>query len=1262
MSEIVINEIMYRPSSLNTDDEYIELHNSGPEPVNLSGWSFRRGISFTFPPNTWIQTGGFLIVSPSPSAFHRLYESEIALGPYQGHLDNSGETVELVDAIGRIIDRLTYKDESGWPAAANGLGPSLERIHPDMPSDQPQSWNAGPNGGTPGQSNATAVERTFPIVAEVRQSPVAPNSGQSVHVQCRILHNRAIDAASLFYKSETDSHFVRADMFDDGRHADGLSHDGIFAGDVPPFPTGTIVEFYVEAVDGENAVGRFPLEGEQRAAIYRVDDVQYNPTLSFYRIVMRTADERTLRTRSVTSNVELDGSFIHENEIYYNVGIRFRGKGSRHTEPKSYRVNFSESSRYFGAIRKLNLNAKDPDRQFIGLETFKLLRMPVPEKRMVSLLFNGALVPNYIQVERTDQMMMERIFGDGGGNLYRGVEQANFDYRGEDANRYRSNYQKETNELQDDFSDIIRLCDAFSNSDEEAFTQKISEHIHTRQWIRWFAIKELLNDREGGLSLERGDDYYIYKNPRDNRFYLLPWDLDTVIVEPYTAIHHHGVYPVQHLLRHPDLARFYYQELLNILDNELPQSVLDAIIDRTAPISTPSRIQSLKEISRRLRASHYAEIPRSLTVHIDAPGSGASTPLVAEDNEWRFFRGRRDPSDGSMDWTLPSFDDTRWESGQGGFGYGDGDDRTVLSDMQYNYSTVFIRKSFPMDSPDDFSGLELSVRVDDGFVAYLNGVEIARANCTGTPRFSSTASGSLEAGNPLVFPIEYPASLLLPGKNTLAVVGLNNSLSSSDLSLAVNLNGYRNTTGVAQISGFAHAGKTRWIRINGEPADYTPWQARWQHTNPLRDGRNVFQIEALAADESIVETTRIVVYQNASPPADGIETAGDEVWSKANSPVTLERNLIIPQGDSLTIQPGVIVRMATGTSIVVFGSLHVAGAESEPVRFESLVPQSRWGNIIVANAEGPVTISHAQLINTQPVRFRDRQYSGAITVQDGTVAVEHSLFANCRGIAIDAANSYLTVRSNTFRSDSDLPPADGEGVHCQSSYAILEYNQFLNLKGYSDAIDIDYELDRPSIIRGNLIDGSEDDGIDIGFASPLIEGNRIMNCADKAISLEGESRPKVYNNLILNAETGVAVKDQCKAELIHNTISDVTFGVSVYEKNAGMGGAEAAITNCVIWNTVQSIDADADSHYTIEYCDLMQSPVAEGTNFSLDPLFANPAALNFRLLPDSPLIDAGIKTAIDYDMEGTLRPLGSGVDIGAYEIVLETTVTDWILK
>jgi len=1245
---VVINEIHYLPSSLTVAEEFVELFNTGPDAVDLTGWRFVDGIYYTFPPETGLEAGGYLIVAARPESYTRLDPSILVLGPYGGILSNDGENVALAAPDGAWVDHVAYQDEEGWPPEADGQGPSLERLHPEMPSSQPASWTAGPPGGTPGRKNQNAIPSPLPVVTDVRHDPVTPASYQSVWIRGRVIHNRPLQAVYLFYKEEDMAAYVQVEMFDDGLRGDEQAGDGIYGGEIPGFRNGQIIEFYIRAVDEAGQEGLFPLERAGKPAIYLVDDSVYATSLPLYRIVMRAKDERTLRTRSVTSNEQLPATFISGTDVFYNVGVRFRGKGSRYAEPKSYRVDFT-ASRHFGTVRKMNLNAVNPHRQFVGLECFRILRMPAPVMNFVSLAFNQTLVPNYIQVERTDRYAMERLFGNGDGNLYRGIEQANLDYRGEDQAPYRPHYMKITNELQNDYTDIVDLCRAFSATSDTEFVEALSREINVRQWIRWFALKEILNDREGGLSLERGDDYYIYKNPGDDLFYLLPWDLDTVIVRPFEAVHHHGTPAVQRLLRHPELARFYYGEILNILDHELTPEVMDSIIDRTAPVATPNQRAEMKQIFREMREFLYASIPRALTVQVD---NTSNVTLVQEGDTWRFFRGLSAPP---ADWKQNGFDDSAWESGPGGFGYGDNDDRTVLQDMQNNYTTVFIRRTFPVSSPDAYKRLILNVLVDDGFVAYLNGREVARLNVNGEPTYRSTASQSLEANQVQQFFVSNPSEILVAGENTLAIVGVNVNLTSSDLSLAVRLEGESYLSGFLRLRGRVDASLTTGVQVNGAAVDYVPWKAEWEYATGLADGRNVFRIEALNAEGQVLDATRVAIYHNVPPPSDGIEILGDEMWTAEQSPVRVEQNLFVPPADTLTIGAGVTVRMASGAAIIVQGTMTVMGTEDNPVRF---VPQDegiRWGGIVVDRARGIAEFHHAQFSGTREFFFRNVNYPAAVNVRASTAIVENSFFTAMDGLGIQARDSRLIVTGNHFW---DM----GEMLHCARSYAWVVGNRFEQVRGYSDAIDFDEGMDPASLIRGNTILGSEDDGVDLFQCSIRVENNWIAHCRDKGISLEGESTPVLINNVILDSNIGVAVKDACQAKLIHSTIVSCVTGVALYEKNPGQDSGRAEILNTVIWNTDRSLLWDEQSYLLLTHSLLMQLPeLLQENNWSLDPLFEDPA--NGRLMPrpDSPLIDHGVPAGVAADIAGRARPQGAEPDIGAYEFFIENAVKTWDL-
>jgi hypothetical protein len=140
-------------------------------------------------------------------------------------------------------------------------------------------------------------------------------------------------------------------------------------------------------------------------------------------------------------------------------------------------------------------------------------------------------------------------------------------------------------------------------------------------------------------------------------------------------------------------------------------------------------------------------------------------------------------------WTNPDFNDATWLSGPGGFGYGDNDDGTSVPNGTLS---VFIRKNFTLTSSSDLLSAFLYIDYDDGFVAYLNGTEIARANIGKIgvrPDFDATAINTIEPASasgaiPICFPLDNVllASLLQDGNNTLALQIHNRSVTSSDLS------------------------------------------------------------------------------------------------------------------------------------------------------------------------------------------------------------------------------------------------------------------------------------------------------------------------------------------------------------------------------------------------------------------------------------------------------------------------------------------------
>lgn len=102
--------------------------------------------------------------------------------------------------------------------------------------------------------------------------------------------------------------------------------------------------------------------------------------------------------------------------------------------------------------------------------------------------------------------------------------------------------------------------------------------------------------------------------------------------------------------------------------------------------------------------------------------------VIYNDDIWRYFVGIYEPA---SDWSQLSFIDSLGDVGVGGFGYGDNDNNTLIPAC----ISVYIRKKFNLVDTGAVNSAILNMDYDDAFVAYLNGVEIARAGLTGAPPY-----------------------------------------------------------------------------------------------------------------------------------------------------------------------------------------------------------------------------------------------------------------------------------------------------------------------------------------------------------------------------------------------------------------------------------------------------------------------------------------------------------------------------------------------
>ena len=167
----------------------------------------------------------------------------------------------------------------------------------------------------------------------------------------------------------------------------------------------------------------------------------------------------------------------------------------------------------------------------------------------------------------------------------------------------------------------------------------------------------------------------------------------------------------------------------------------------------------------------------------------AETVLVPAEADWRYLSGSEEassPDPGA--WRLPGFDDTGWTAAAAAIGYGEAFVVTDLSEldppMRRNYTSIFLRKSFEVVSLASLESYTFSSLYDDGFIAWINGVEVLRVNMPGEAgdpiSIEDDALRSHEAREFESFVLPGVREYIVEGTNLLAVQAFNVSATSSD--------------------------------------------------------------------------------------------------------------------------------------------------------------------------------------------------------------------------------------------------------------------------------------------------------------------------------------------------------------------------------------------------------------------------------------------------------------------------------------------------
>ncbi|NOX18297.1 MAG: hypothetical protein GXO87_08450, partial [Chlorobi bacterium] len=345
-------------------------------------------------------------------------------------------------------------------------------------------------------------------------------------------------------------------------------------------------------------------------------------------------------------------------------------------------------------------------------------------------------------------------------------------------------------------------------------------------------------------------------------------------------------------------------------------------------------------------------------------------------------------------------------------------------------------------------------------------------------------------------------------------------------------------------------------------------------------------------------------------------------WTSANSPYLVTGEIIIPAGQTLTIEPGVEVNFQGHFKLAVDGTLIAAGTETDSIFFTTDNVAVGWSGIRLTESQTGSALAYCGIKygKTSLGDFPD-QHGGGVMMNNCDATIDHCLFYSNEAQASDHGMGGAIYGLNTTAA-----------------------TQITNC----DFIDND------AYAEGGAIKLSGDTGAAIDNCAFL---NNAVLYGGGGVCLYGCYNTNISNSLFAGNVTSYASGGGVYVEGYSAGIVFANCTITENEAAGGDGGgvdivySDASFTNTIIYNNPGAYSDDLYLEFSsaeVNYCNLTMPDDATGANnIDADPKFTDAANGDYSLRYDSPCIDAGTGDYV-YD-ENANHDFGWRLDMGAIE-------------
>ena len=369
-------------------------------------------------------------------------------------------------------------------------------------------------------------------------------------------------------------------------------------------------------------------------------------------------------------------------------------------------------------------------------------------------------------------------------------------------------------------------------------------------------------------------------------------------------------------------------------------------------------------------------------------------------------------------------------------------------------------------------------------------------------------------------------------------------------------------------------------------------------------------------------TILLMLHASSQTSVEG-EQSGN--WILANSPYQVIGDIIVPAGETLTIEAGVEINFQAHYQFTVQGNLQALGTLTDSIFFTTDLPETGWGGIRFVDAQGLNKLSYCRLeFGITSGEYPD-MHGGAMALMNSDIEVSNTVFADNDATADDTGMGGAIYGINTG-SPSKFMDCTFIRNHAYGEGGAVKFTS-----------DLGTEFIGCRFLNNNCLYG----GGAISLYSVI--GTKMIYClfVDNYSTYSG-------GGAVHTLGTG-------------NTLSFENCTLTGNEAVNGEGGAvilayaNAIFTNTIVYQNPGSYGDDVFLAFggdaTINYCDMNMPDGATGSNnISIDPLFTDADNQDYTLQEASACIDAG--TDIGYEF------IGTAPDMGCFEYDPNTAINE----